>query len=123
MGVVEPFARSGGGSVNFRESGSELIRVGVEGLLPILAQDAVAGRAEPSSSLSSATDLSPGTGQSTSDDATGEWVDATVAGFVLGVSEELDDWVGSAGRPRAEGLCMYGSYGTMLSCRLCFPLQ
>lgn len=72
MEVVEPFAWSGGGSVSFRESGRELIKVGVEGLLPILAQDAVAGRAEPSSSLSSAPDLSPGTGQSTSDDAAGE---------------------------------------------------
>ena len=111
MGVVDPLARSGGGSVSLRDRGSELSRVGVEGLLPTLAQEAVAGRAEPSSSLSlsSVPDRSPGAGQSDNDVGAGEWVEATVAGFVLGVMEELDDWVARVGRAREEGLCMYGS--------------
>ena len=68
--VVEPLDRSGGGSVVLRNN-VELIKVGVEGLLPIFAHDAVAGRAEPSSSLSSLLllfDLSPGAGQSDRDD-------------------------------------------------------
>jgi len=66
--VVDPFDLNGGGSVVLRAS-VELIRVGVEGLLPILAHDAVAGSADPSSSLSSLLlDLSPGAGQSDRDD-------------------------------------------------------
>ena len=72
---VDPFECNGGGSVVvLRDSGLEFINMGVDGLLPIFAHDAVAGRAEPSSSLSlslslsSPVDFSPGAGQSASDD-------------------------------------------------------
>lgn len=66
--AVEPLERNGGGSV-LRNRGVELASVGVDGLLPILAHDAVAGSAELSSSLSlsSPPDLSPGAGQSAKD--------------------------------------------------------
>lgn len=92
MDVVDPLARNGGGSVVLRIKGVELTRVGVEGLLPIFAHDAVAGKAEPSSSLSrsSVFDLSPGAGQSDNDEDA-EWFGATTtAAFVLGVKDELD---------------------------------
>jgi len=65
MDAVEPLERNGGGSV-LRNIGVELANVGVDGLLPSLAHDAVAGSADPPSSLSlsSLPDLSPGAGQS-----------------------------------------------------------
>jgi hypothetical protein len=68
MEEVEPLACKGGGSVAvLRDNGLEFINMGVDGLLPIFPQEAVAGRAELSSSLSlslSSIDLSPGAGQS-----------------------------------------------------------
>jgi len=51
MNAAEPFDRKGGGPSGFLSV--ELCSVGVEGLLLIFPQDAVAGRAEFSSSLSS----------------------------------------------------------------------
>lgn len=118
--AVEPLERNGGGSV-LRNRGVELASVGVDGLLPILAHDAVAGNAELSSSLSlsSPPDLSPGAGQSARDPVA-EWYEATVASFGLGVKDELEDCEGSGGRPRTAGFCEYGSYGAMCSCRWCF---
>lgn len=69
MDEVDPLACNGGGSVAvLRDNGLEFIKMGVDGLLPIFPQEAVAGRAELSSSLSfslsSFEDLSPGAGQS-----------------------------------------------------------
>jgi hypothetical protein len=74
MDDVDPFACSGGGSVVvLLDNGFEFIKVGVDGLLPSFAQEAVAGKAELSSSLlslslSSLYDFSPGAGQSASEE-------------------------------------------------------
>lgn len=114
--AVEPFERRGGGSC-FRDNGDELCKIGVEGLLPIFAQDAVAGSADPSSLSSSLTfDFSPGAGQSDKEEVA-EWYEGTVAGFGLGVRDELEDCESNGGRPRTDGLCEYGSKGPICSCK------